>query len=248
MKMDKYKLPTSSPYVDITNEIKDQVRNDMAKALESEIFKEFETKLPEPKPASIKEKPNPYTEQDFKDAVNQLMNGANVGIPQDYILPGTMMGKGSILSNSLHDDITSAKKNNVDEFKQLINRMDNELVIKMLAHKLGREFYSDKDSKRVIEYMSRLSIPYYKEIKPEGLTDDNLSMLEYHLKQIPGVSVQVIFEYYPDEASIIVRVDHRSLTDNELETVPTRIQDTIKEYKPKGLKELEVIYHNKEVY
>lgn len=242
MKMDKF--PTPSAYTDITSEIKDQVRNDMAKALESEIFKQFE----KPKP-NLPENPEPHSKTNFEKVVDKIMNGANVGIPQDYIVPGTMMGKGSVLSNALGQDTEQfLKKNNVDEFKRLINQMDNELVIKMLAHKLGRQFHYDKDSKRVIEYMSRLSMPYYKETKPEGLSDDNLSMLEYHLKQIPGVSVQVIFEYYPDEASIIVRVDHRSLTDDELETVPTRIQDTIKEYKPKGLKELEVIYHNKEVY
>lgn len=243
MKMDKF--PTPNSYSDISHELEQQVRRDAAKALEAQIFKEFET-LVEPKDASVKTQATPLTEMDFKDAIDKMAKSTR--IPNEYIAPMNM-GKGSILSNAMRQDTEPfLKKNNVDEFKQLINRMDNELVIKMLAHKLGREFYSDKDSKRVIEYMSRLSIPYYKEIKPEGLSDDNLSMLEYHLKQIPGVSVQVIFEYYPDEASIIVRVDHRSLTDDELETVPTRIQDTIKEYKPKGLKELEVIYHNKEVY
>lgn len=244
MKMDKF--PTPNSYSDISHELEQQVRRDAAKALESQIFKEFET-LVESKDASIKAKATPLTEQSLKEAIDEMAKSTRV--PQDYIIPGTMMGKGSVLSNALGQDTEQfLKKNNVDEFKRLINQMDNELVIKMLAHKLGRQFHYDKDSKRVIEYMSRLSMPYYKETKPEGLSDDNLSMLEYHLKQIPGVSVQVIFEYYPDEASIIVRVDHRSLTDDELETVPTRIQDTIKEYKPKGLKELEVIYHNKEVY
>ncbi|ABS83571.1 hypothetical protein 0305phi8-36p006 [Bacillus phage 0305phi8-36] len=238
--MGKNELSTSNPYRDISAELDQQIRRDTAKALEAEIFKQFEK--PSPEAAS-------YTKTDFEDAVNQLMKNANVGIPQDYIVPGTMMGKGSVLSNAIGQDTEQfLKKNNVDELKRLINQTDNQIIIKMLAHKLGRQFSYDKDAKRVIEYMSRLSMPYYKETKPEGLSDDNLSMLEYHLKQIPGVSVQVIFEYYPDEASIIVRVDHRSLTDDELESVPSRIQDTIKEYKPKGLKELEVIYHNKEVY
>lgn len=245
--MGKNELSTSNPYRDISAELDQQVRNDVAKALESQLFKEFETMVASKQ--NPPEKPESHSKTNFEKAVDRIMNGGNASIPQDYILPGTMMGKGSVLSNAMRQDTEPfLKKNNVDEFKRLINQMDNELVIKMLAHKLGREFYSDKDSKRVVEYMSRLSIPYYKEIKPEGLSDDNLSMLEYHLKQIPGVSVQVIFEYYPDEASIIVRVDHRSLTDDELESVPSRIQDTIKEYKPKGLKELEVIYHNKEVY
>lgn len=245
--MGKNELSTSNQYRDISAELDQQVRNDVAKALESQLFKEFETIVASKQ--NPPEKPEPHSKTNFEKAVDRIMNGGKASIPQDYILPGTMMGKGSVLSNAMGQDTEQfLKKNNVDEFKRLINQMDNELVIKMLAHKLGRQFHYDKDSKRVIEYMSRLSMPYYKETKPEGLSDDNLSMLEYHLKQIPGVSVQVIFEYYPDEASIIVRVDHRSLTDDELESVPSRIQDTIKEYKPRGLKELEVIYHNKEVY
>lgn len=136
----------------------------------------------------------------------------------------------------------------VAQLKKAIDQLGNETVLRTLVHAQGRRLNGDADVKRILDYMHRNSIPVYKEFEQKDIEADSIDELVDRLEQLPGVKTTILNDSYPETASIIVKVDYRALDDDELNEISGRILATITKYKPVGLDELEVIYHNKEVY
>lgn len=136
----------------------------------------------------------------------------------------------------------------VAQLKKAIDQLGNETVLRTLVHAQGRRLNGDADVKRILDYMHRNSIPVYKEFEQKDIAAGSIEELVDRLEQLPGVKTTIINDSYPETASIIVKVDYRALDDQELDGISGRILAVITKHKPKGLEELEVIYHNKEVY
>lgn len=136
----------------------------------------------------------------------------------------------------------------VTQLKKAIDQLGNETVLRTLIHAQGRRLNGDADIKRILDYMHRNSVPVYKEFKQKDIEADSIDELVDRLEQLPGVKTTILNDSYPETASIIVKVDYRALDDDELNEISGRILATITKHKPAGLDELEVIYHNKEVY
>ena len=136
----------------------------------------------------------------------------------------------------------------VAQLKKAIDQLGNETVLRTLVHAQGRRLNGDADVKRILDYMHRNSIPVYKEFEQKDIEAGSIDELVDRLEQLPGVKTTIINDSYPETASIIVKVDYRALDDTELDGISGRILATITKHKPQGLDELEVIYHNKEVY
>lgn len=129
----------------------------------------------------------------------------------------------------------------------IIQKTPNEHVVKALLHKLGR-WVKDKDIKAIMDYLTRKSHSLHSEKSPITADPNTMEYIKQQLEVLPGVKVNILFEDFPETASIIVKVDTASLDDDEAETISTRIHDVIVMAKPKNLDELEVIFHHKEVY
>lgn len=136
--------------------------------------------------------------------------------------------------------------------EEVMRKTNSGDIIKALLKKQGR-WIKDGDIKTVLQYLTRKSYSLYAEPKgvdetPSSNPEEMLARLKNKLEEIPGVKVTPIMNMYPETVSIIVKVDLDALDEDEMEMVSTKIVQTLRLYKPKGLDELEVIYHNKEVY
>jgi hypothetical protein len=138
------------------------------------------------------------------------------------------------------------------DVETVINRTGNQDILKLLAKKMGRTI-KNQDMKRILDYIYRNSMTIFSEKEDnrfdQDLNPDNfMDLMKADLDKLPGVKATILSNDYPETASIIVKVDHKALDETEMELISTDIYTTIRKYKVKGLDELEVIYHNKEVY
>lgn len=144
------------------------------------------------------------------------------------------------------------RKFTIDDLEHMINSTGNGHLIRLLAKKLGRAVIGN-DVKRILDYLYRHSTSIMAEkaapIFDEHLNPDNfMEQMKVALEELPGVKATIIDNNYPESASIIVKVDTKAMDETEADFIATGIYSTIQKYKLEGLDELEVIYHNKEVY
>jgi hypothetical protein len=193
----------------------------------------------------------------------------NPYVPEDtmYMLAANPMAEmvkasGVAMAKSLEQDIFNSLKVDAasvaynepskEQILHYINKLSNEELIGTLANRMGRSI-KPSDRKRILDYIHRNSETLFmvKEdpIFNSQLNPDNfLDVMKAALEKLPGVKATVLLNNYPESASILIKVDHRALDEDELGLISEDIYTTIRQYRVDGLDELEVIYHNREVY
>lgn len=138
------------------------------------------------------------------------------------------------------------------EVTKAIQRFTEEELIMELLEKTGRScsdkkiqklldlFYQETDSPMTLE---QVQIAYN-----EDLENGSLEKLVDLLEGVPGVKRVTIMTEDLDSATITVRRDMRRMNDKEIYDMSILLQQIIEDHKPPRLDELEVIYHNVEVY
>lgn len=193
-----------------------------------------------------------------------------LGVSKDYLHPSTNasasaltkeeLGQITKLSGSLSGKDGYASVGAIDQsynmepkidIDHLMRNLPTERILRTLLQKQGRMPKKESFYKDVIDYMIRQSVSTMHPEYPhkEGEIVDWLDVMSMELKLIPGVkSVTTLIDDYPESVSLILKVDMSSFEDDEVIEGMQEIEKTIQTYKPKQLKELEVIYHNKVVY
>jgi hypothetical protein len=147
-----------------------------------------------------------------------------------------------------HASVQASTAEPIVNLNHVVRNHSSEQIFKALAHKYGRHL-SETAVREIFDYFHRKTLSIHTEsVKFPPEDEKGLDMLKWQLEELPTVKVNIIFDDYPNTASIVIKVNTNALDDKESEEIPDRINNIINDYKPKGLEELEVIFHHKEVY
>lgn len=144
------------------------------------------------------------------------------------------------------EDMKSAPARDI--MQALINNLGYDLDIdtermERLTAKLVAEITEIKHDE-LLEDIDELTGEEEKDHVEDAL-DDMIQLLEL----VPGVAgVQVLMVDYPDTISILIRTTSEGYTDEELDDAPEHIDQILGNYRPRGLRDLEVIYNHKVIY
>lgn len=241
----------------LTKEAIEDIRKEMDSVPTLKYLKEFEDKLYKavgvPEEYVDPQNGNLHTrmsgEETFIKRMNQMFND-NRAIVAD---PIGDTGLGSNLGEYTDANNAYANSSRRGAIREAIRTMDEEDLWSDVLNRYGRVI-TKRQLDRILDAVHQNSddIDQGSEVMLDYDTNTMEGSLERMIELIQNAKsvkrVNVIHEDFPHSATITIRRDIRRLNEDEVVEDIKMINSIITQFKPENLQDLEVIYHNVEVY